>query len=368
MKWSTRAELLAYLHGDHPMVPVCVPKERTGDLGRKLWLPSPLRHGELGAVVEQHLAGQLAARVVRSERKGREWLEDRATTIGAYVLRRDRRGQDWARWICFDIDGPDHALQETPEAAWQRTLRILGTLAQAELRPVLERSHGGAGWHVWSIWPTWAPAAFAYWLARRVAEYVGAPNGTIECFPKQAALDKLGNLVALPWPGAPAGEGGGEVLHPDLSPRPVEDLRAVERDVLQRWVDKWQAAEHAAATRRQVLPPERRARRRSKGGKREEVDVMAISLEDVARAFGTITAEQGGELLLDCPRHTSRSKRSLMVDPGKGEWVCFGCKAAGDEGALTGGRNAYSLARFLLPDLRPSEIYDELRELERKRV
>jgi DNA primase len=57
-----------------------------------------------------------------------------------------------------------------------------------------------------------------------------------------------------------------------------------------------------------------------------------IDIGEVARDLlgGRITAESAGGLSIDCPHHSSQSRRSLQVRSDRRAWYCFGCGVGGD--------------------------------------
>lgn len=131
------------------------------------------------------------------------------------------------RWLCIDFDGKGHdKALESPLAIAQLTIdRALSY----GLRPHLERSGGGRGWHVWIFFEAEVHAKLArslgLALVPRNAPLIGGGvadpvhHKAIEIFPKQtdlASVDgaRLGNMVWLPfWGRAP--EGAASFYDPD---------------------------------------------------------------------------------------------------------------------------------------------------------
>ncbi len=58
--------------------------------------------------------------------------------------------------------------------------------------------------------------------------------------------------------------------------------------------------------------------------------IAVVDIETVAREYLTITNEDSAVLYCDCPRHSSVSHRSLVVDKEKQLWFCFGCAEGGN--------------------------------------
>lgn len=62
-------------------------------------------------------------------------------------------------------------------------------------------------------------------------------------------------------------------------------------------------------------------------------DLMAKSnVEGIVRElFGQrITVDSGPEFLVDCPVHSSQSRKSLRINCHTGHWICFGCQVGGN--------------------------------------
>lgn len=113
------------------------------------------------------------------------------------------------RWMCIDFDGAGHAdALADPQGA---ALATLTSIRNQGLPAYLERSGGGAGWHLWCFFsqPADAERARAFGVAAvppglplASGEPADAETGKgIEVFPKQAKVQKkgCGNMVWLPW-------------------------------------------------------------------------------------------------------------------------------------------------------------------------
>ena len=142
--------------------------------------------------------------------------------VGTYCFSPDQT----VSWLCYDFDGQGHAaaLADPLDAA----LQCLRTLSKAGLTGYLEKSGGGAGWHVWMFFEEPFPAAKARDLAQLfVPKDVRLESGEpadaraghgIEVFPKQDSISTggFGSQVWLPWwVGAP--EGANEFYREDGS-------------------------------------------------------------------------------------------------------------------------------------------------------
>ncbi|MCC6672175.1 MAG: hypothetical protein IT458_14025 [Planctomycetes bacterium] len=113
------------------------------------------------------------------------------------------------RWLCFDLDGPPHAAALVDPL--QAALAVHQTLREQGLPSYLERSGGGAGWHLWVLFKQPVPAskarALGHALVPKGAPLVqgGCADATkckgIEVFPKSNRVAKggYGNMVWLPW-------------------------------------------------------------------------------------------------------------------------------------------------------------------------
>lgn len=176
--------------------------------------PCPMKIGgevELRSVIEAHLGvASFSGELAPSNGKPRRAPVSR---IGSYTP--DRGGM--TKWLCVDLDGAGHAdaLAEPLGAAEA----LLAALAAVDIPAHLERSGGGAGFHVWVFFDSAVSAALLRKLAFSVIPKAGlaaggwadaSKNRGIEVFPKTdlGVGDGLGNMVWLPWwAGAPEGFG-----------------------------------------------------------------------------------------------------------------------------------------------------------------
>jgi len=180
--------------------------------------PHPIEGGEhLEALLLAHVGGGNAPKAVArySNRHGSIKLESGHYRIGSYTP--DQAGN--TRWLCLDFDGgSDHAdsLIDS-EAAAQAAVRAC---EEWGLPSYLERSGGGAGWHVWVFFTSPVPAKDARRLGFAIAPrncplvsggMADVRRGSgIELFPKVDELKgkkpRLGNMIWCPfWFGAPSG-------------------------------------------------------------------------------------------------------------------------------------------------------------------
>ena len=313
-------------------------------LGR-WWGPSPCAAAEIPGLIAQHMTGAIYPRMRwkgKDERR-RLVLERDALWLGAYSVHRDADGAPWCWWLCLDCDvaGGGHAKGLTQAETDALAKAIVALMQEAGLCPILERSHSGRGWHIWCLFSERIPGPMAEWLAALIAataaRQIGLPDTVvIESFPKNGNPDTLGSLVALPLTGAPRGPGGGEILTKDIDLVPV----SVIDEKRQLWTDAL-AAEEALAAQQKRQAEEKRQRWLA-SGKTASVDFDRISCEDVVAELASdrITEKTNDEYFMNCPRHESRSKRSLTVQRGSpGKWYCFGCNKGG---------GSFLLARFLL--------------------
>ncbi len=250
-----RPQLLLHLLGEAPAhVGLQIPKQATRD-GRKFIAPSPvLDSADRDQLIAAHLAGKIPPRrAIRLD--GTSWLESRGVAIHTFALRGDVCG-----WIALDIDS--HGDCQDGDAALAVAIAAYQIAERAGLCPVLERSHGGRGWHVWVIFANEQPAGFAHWTAKMLAAATvkRIPKAVIEAFPKQAGGVTLGSSLALPFPGRPPAADGGRLVWPDLTERAAESVDLVTNDVLVSLLARWQAADalHRARVGAEAVAAERR--------------------------------------------------------------------------------------------------------------
>jgi hypothetical protein len=105
----------------------------------------------------------------------------------------------------YDLD--DHEGNTGFDAVKSAARRLSDALIAVGMNPVVFRSGGGAGIHIWLLWEEWQPARDVRRFLHDVASSVGLRCGTggvsaeqVEVFPKQDVVErgKFGNLIALP--------------------------------------------------------------------------------------------------------------------------------------------------------------------------
>jgi hypothetical protein len=154
----------------------CAYKNRNGQTG---WADGSLNHTR----INEHLTGQ--------------------TGCGVGFI---TPGQSTTRLALFDLDSHKGATSFAEMTATAD--RLCARLESIGLRPVVFRSSGGAGLHLWLLWD--APqdaysvrqALQGVLTAEDLTDGAGAgiAGGQVEVFPKQNALtaDQNGNMVVLP--------------------------------------------------------------------------------------------------------------------------------------------------------------------------
>lgn len=197
--------------------------------------------------------------------------------IGTYSIKpRDNT----TRFLVIDCDGAGRhkcPLADPLDVA----LRILAACRRLNLPAHLERSGGGAGWHVWIFFavpvPAWKARQLGAALCPRDALLVNGELANpetqrgVEVFPKQdtVAADGYGNLVWLPWFHG-AAEGGNEFVTLDnedgeLAPFVPHNFDTTSEDTLSRALADLEAdtepedAEAKQADRTIKIPTDREA-------------------------------------------------------------------------------------------------------------
>ncbi|MDA3961253.1 MAG: hypothetical protein PF961_10725 [Planctomycetota bacterium] len=350
---KTRRQLLEALVGDADIVPVL----RAPDAdGRKRIAPIPVTPELRELLIGYHLTGFFPP-LCAVTKEGRRYNVYDAIAIGSYAVQKTDEG-NFCRWICIDIDGEaGHARGLSDDGVARACDEAYKLLAEAGLRPFIETSSGGQGRHVWSLFSEPIEAGYVRWLAAKIGDRVSIAAGMeVEAFPKNAFPSGPGSLVALPS-GANYSERGGQIYRSDAG---LAIAGATKGDVL-TWINVYRSdrAQH-----------ERQCEIRGRRHRFDRVDGEGVadrlSMEAIAYELGVVTDESpAGLLQMDCPRHRSRSKKSLHVEPEKGVWYCHGCGKGG--GARGSGAGVYSLAQWLLPDgMTAHEVFEELEALERR--
>jgi len=356
-KMMTVSKLLQHILGDTPVIALGIPGSQTSD-GRKKLVPAIVCPGEHETFINEHLAGSIAPSLT-SVKGNKQWMEHRARSISAYTVIRDENNITQCRWIAWDVDaaGVGHATEQGSEQAHLVAQSLYQVLIDAGISGFIVASGSGNGRHVWLVFYQPQPAAFAHWLALRVAEAVRQEikSAEIEPFPKNPNPEGIGTALCLPFQGRPPGPAGGRLLVPAT----VEAISLVSDELLAPWRDRWMASLKAIeVVRRAEIEAhliEREAWIRSHPGKRR-VESADVDLEVVARQLGTITQDRGSHLHLHCPHHDG--DRALQVVLSKRLWKCHFCAKSG-----AGNAAAFTLARWLMPGASVPEVYAVLSQI-----
>jgi hypothetical protein len=122
-------------------------------------------------------------------------------TLGLYQLDDNRT----VKWLCFDIDinkrQPESVSQEElRDRIKAHTLAIAKELVKLKGKGTfLVEDTGNKGYHIWVFFDQPVDATLAQSVGMWINYKVEAPQGThVEVFPKQDAINALGNLVKMP--------------------------------------------------------------------------------------------------------------------------------------------------------------------------
>ena len=128
--------------------------------------------------------------------------------IGSYACNTDGR----TRWFCIDIDGPGHHNSVVDSLA---TARLINDTLSKWVKPLVEISGGGRGWHIWIFFENPVDAqSMRDFILSVLPEDVLLANGEtvaiksnrgVEVFPKSGTVrpNGVGTMVWLPlWSGA----------------------------------------------------------------------------------------------------------------------------------------------------------------------
>jgi hypothetical protein len=328
----TPDDLLSYILGDPKTVALYIPSSARSGPKDPPWSPSAVQPGELPGLIAQHLAGRIADRIaVRIA--GKQWMERRATALGAYDTYADEIGGRWCRWMAIDIDvkGDRHAGGLTGEDGDAAAWAAWDLMEQAGLCPFLERSSSGRGWHVWSLFDEPVGAPFTAWLVRLIADGAAAAAGItaeLEGFPKSGAPKTLGTQIALPLRGQPTAPTGGQLFRQDGSRMAVEEVKIASLLDLGDYLPEWRDCVRAERLEKE--------RRMTVWAPRASDELAQANCEQVMHTLapGRITEATDLELKCDCPRHASESRKSMIVSrTGKG-WWCWRCQEGGHARSL----------------------------------
>ena len=172
--------------------------------------PCPASTDELEKVLMAHLEGDEGAEVpVTFHTSGGDESKNGRFRAGAYAL--SKKGK--CKWLCIDVDGIGHS--NPVKSPMKAVRRIIANLKELQITPLIEKSGGGKGWHIWVLFENPQPAAFVRALGFKVVPNdVPLANGEmadptkslgIEIFPKHNSLGKgnYGTAMWLPlWGGA----------------------------------------------------------------------------------------------------------------------------------------------------------------------
>ncbi|MBI4815203.1 MAG: hypothetical protein HY791_03020 [Deltaproteobacteria bacterium] len=181
--------------------------------------PCPIEvNGNLDELLDAHLGRGTAEATYLPARGAPKACP--VTRLGTYAP--DLEGR--TRWLCFDLDGPEHSEGLKDPLALARDL--LSRLSELHVPAHLEKSGGGRGWHVWVLLTESMPASMVRRLAFAILpERVELASGEmalvtsgrgVEVFPKQDRVKPaneaepagMGSMVWLPlWGGAEPGCG-----------------------------------------------------------------------------------------------------------------------------------------------------------------
>jgi hypothetical protein len=312
-------------------------KQRRHD-GGKYYLPSPCSD-DVEDVIEQHLMGVFRSRPCRVRNQVTDQLElaeREPLGFSAYCLR-PRDGTFTVGWIALDLDvaGAGHSTGiATAEQASELASAMVEQFETDGLSPVLERSQGGQGYHVWLLFDEEQPAAFGNWLGQQLkllAEGLRPdwPRYAVEAFPKQAAAKQWpgGSMLALPFNGNAVHPQGGRLIWPDGSLRPLSTIHTT--NIPDYVGEAWLSEQEHIPIRADLSEVERRRRNilselrhGQDGGTTCEEVILLVAPKSVTRETATT-------LYVKCPRHESRSGESLHIDRSKDCWYCHGCNQGG---------------------------------------
>jgi len=196
----------------------------------------------LDDMVLAHLTGTHQAAITYTTSRGAVKTFAGIPRLGSYTPGLD----NLTRWGCIDFDAGEHKdALANPQAV---AVDTMATLQAMGVPSFLERSGGGAGFHVWVFF---ADPVQAYDIRRLLFGSVSAQGVLVdgraanpkkglgvEVFPKQDALDttkRTGNMVWLPW-WSEAPDGANQFYRPNesegLDPDPVPEFEGLATDAL----------------------------------------------------------------------------------------------------------------------------------------
>lgn len=302
---------------------------------KKIVYPTLIRdEQDLHDLLDAHYMGSIPPREAVSA-EGRSWTVYDARAVAAAP--NDIHGN--ANFMAWDIDaaGPFHSTKQTKEQASSIASQIEGLLESEGINVLLVASGSGNCRHVILVPEQGIPATFAHWFVNFVKAQV---TGEIEVRPTSAS--GRGGRLTLPFRGYKPGPGGGEMLGGTLQPASIRSLAP--------FMEPWRRHD-AALAEAKVAGKKNRIRHP------DDIDASTISLETIATTLSTITARNGDELSVHCPRHDGNN--ALRVNAVKKVWSCFQCQVGG-----RGDAAPFTLAKFLLPPGKSNrEIFAALRSI-----
>ena len=240
--------------------------------------------------------------------------EDRGQLIGLHTTSPDNT----CRWMVIDIDHHGEPDPDREDANERATIEIYEELVDGGFKPLLFRSNGRGGFHIWIIFDSPAPtkhvhrfgnSVVAHWKSFGLTE---AP----EVFPKQPSLNgrKFGNWVRLPglhhtndfytevWDGD-----GEKWLAGQAAIDRICDHESVPAELVE-------SVEVAPVTD-EVVP---KAKPKANSGDNRPIDRVVSNLHGVRQS--------GAGYIARCPYHDD-SEPSLAISEGKDGRVLLYCHA-----------------------------------------
>jgi hypothetical protein len=319
---------------------------------------------DIDACINAHATGHPIT--VKCVAKGSEFLVHNVSVFGVYLIAMIE-GKPVVRQMVIDIDvagaNGSHAGGMTPADAMQAKAKMVAVLTEAGFTVFVERSHGGAGWHIWTLFPEPVSAAFAKAFGEMTKAEAGYEACTaIEIFPKQAEIRHggLGSSMTLPAPGRPRVAGGGVLYRADGSLALPSDIAPSPLSAVTPLVELYAQAQ---ATIAGMAEKEKTVKAyRDVLFKRKHGPDLNVPIDLVARSMGVVVDDGVTEsdiLVLTCPRHGGSSLHvHISLEPGEGWWKCHACGIGG--GGITAPE---TLAAWLNPRSSRSEIRTILADL-----
>jgi hypothetical protein len=233
------------------------------------------------------------------------------------------------RWFCLDLDHlqpadlPDLRTAPAQAAEAARALALPPCLRDVSMVWQWSASAGmnpkKAGLHLWYLLDTSvSDAVLTLWLRS-----IGGDASLVRCVqPHYTASPLFGPPLVDPMIQRVG------LLRGDRDTVP-SDVLVAAHGVEALKVEYIEAMARAVRFDRKV----RHAAKVDAGEVSEHLDDWATCAQ-VAKYLKLATERRGHEILCDCRRHFSSSKRSLTVDTYKDTWYCFGCERGGKAKAL----------------------------------